>query len=510
MKIDRHQKLPSAGPARESLRKKGQFWTPDWVAEAMITYVLGGSSTEIFDPAVGAGAFFRATKNVSLTQQREIKLLGMELDPESRQQALDAGLSVGDLREVEIRDFLLNPPRREFDAIVANPPYIRHHRLSQETKSYLKHFGTNLIGKPLDGRAGYHVYFFLRALQVLSKQGRLAFIMPADVCEGVFAKVLWRWVLGNYRLDAVITFAPEATPFPGVDTNAIVFMLRNDIPKTAFTWAKCLSPNDSKLRAWVASNFQNSEIEILAGSRTIKEAGETGLSRPPSNGVRHRAVLGDFAFAMRGIATGANDFFFLTQTRARELCIPMEWLIPAVGRTRDVPGEVITADTIGDLKASGRPTLLLSLDATPQATLPKPLRQYVKHGEKLGLDKRSLIASRNPWYKMEVRTTPPFLFAYLGRRNARFIRNLAGVVPLTGFLCLYSRRSDLDFIEKLWNVLRDPETINNLALVGKSYGAGAIKVEPRALERLPLPESVLRRWGLDWNPSPEQLDLIGA
>ena len=510
MKINRHRKLPSAGPARESLRKKGQFWTPDWVAEAMITYVLGGSSTDIFDPAVGAGAFFKAAKNVSLTQQREINLLGMELDPESRQQALDAGLSVGDLREVEIRDFLLNPPKREFDAIVANPPYIRHHRLSQETKSYLKHFGTNLIGKPLDGRAGYHVYFFLRALQVLSKQGRLAFIMPADVCEGVFAKVLWRWVLGNYRLDAVITFAPEATPFPGVDTNAIVFMLRNDKPKTAFTWAKCLSPNDSKLRAWVASNFQNSEIEIHASSRTIKEAVETGLSRPPSNGVRHRAVLGDFAFVVRGIATGANDFFFLTQARARELCIPTEWLIPAVGRTRDVPGEVITADTIGDLKASGRPTLLLSLDATPQATLPKPLRQYVKHGEKLGLDKRSLISSRNPWYKMEVRTTPPFLFAYLGRRNARFIRNLAGVVPLTGFLCLYSRSSDLDFIEKLWNVLRDSETINNLALVGKSYGAGAIKVEPRALERLPLPESVLRRWGLDWNPLPEQLDLIGA
>jgi hypothetical protein len=476
----------------------------------MITYALGGSSTEIFDPAVGAGAFFRAAKTVISIQQREIKLLGMELDPESRQQALDTGLSVGDLREVEFRDFLLNPPTRVFDAIVANPPYIRHHRLSQETKSYLKHFGTKLIGKSLDGRAGYHVYFFLRALQVLSKQGRLAFIMPADVCEGVFANTLWRWVLDNYRLDAVITFAPEATPFPGVDTNAIVFMLRNDKPRTTFTWAKCLSPNDAKLSAWVDSNFQNSGIGIHANSRTIKEALETGLSRPPSNGVPHGAVLGDFAFAVRGIATGANEFFFLTQARARELCIPTEWLISAVGRTRDVPGEWITPDTIGDLKASGRPTLLLSLDGTPQATLPEPLRQYVKHGEELGLDKRSLISSRNPWYKMEVRTTPPFLFAYLGRRNARFIRNLAGVVPLTGFLCLYPRRTELDFIEKLWNVLRDPETISNLALVGKSYGAGAIKVEPRALERLPLPESVLRRWGLDWNPTPEQLNLIGA
>ena len=51
--------------------------------------------------------------------------------------------------------------------------------------------------------------------------------MPADVCEGVFADVLWRWLVTKYRLDAVITFAPDATPFPAVDTNAIVFMLRN-------------------------------------------------------------------------------------------------------------------------------------------------------------------------------------------------------------------------------------------------------------------------------------------
>jgi adenine-specific DNA-methyltransferase len=111
---------------------------------------------------------------------------------------------------------------------------------------------------------------------------------------------------------------------------------------------------------------------------------------------------------------------------------------------------------------------------------------------------------------MEVRTTPPFLFAYLGRRNARFIRNLAGIVPLTGFLCLYSKRPDPDYVEKLWNVLRDPETISNLPLVGKSYGSGAIKVEPRALERLPLPESSLQRWGLEWKQYPEQLNLIDA
>jgi len=35
-----HQKLPSNWDEREVLRDKGQFWTPSWVAEAMVSYVF--------------------------------------------------------------------------------------------------------------------------------------------------------------------------------------------------------------------------------------------------------------------------------------------------------------------------------------------------------------------------------------------------------------------------------------------------------------------------------------
>ena len=94
---------------------------------------------------------------------------------------------------------------------------------------------------------------------------------------------------------------------------------------------------------------------------------------------------------------------------------------------------------------------------------------------------------------METRRVPPFIFAYLGRRNARFIRNRAGCLPLTAFLCVYPKSEEPGFIESLWQALNHPNTLANLKLVGKTYGSGAIKVEPRALERLPLPAGVLSR-----------------
>jgi hypothetical protein len=121
---------------------------------------------------------------------------------------------------------------------------------------------------------------------------------------------------------------------------------------------------------------------------------------------------------------------------------------------------------------------------------PPTVQNYLLRGEEIGLHRKPLIATRRPWYKMETRNAPPFLFAYLGRRSARFIRNTARVIPLTGFLCVYPNQDDNESIEKLWQVLRQPEVVFNLSIVGKSYGDGAIKVEPRALEKLPLPSAI--------------------
>src|SRR2546423_9459303 len=166
MKRTRHQTLPSAGPEREALRRKGQFWTPDWVAEAMVAYVLAGGSRHVFDPAVGAGAFFRAAKSVAAEGGRRVLLLGAEVDGDALRDARQNGLSEDDLSQVHLSDFVLRPPQEKFDAIVGNPPYIRHHRLPAPVKAELKRLGARLTGTALDGRARLHVYFLLRARQL--------------------------------------------------------------------------------------------------------------------------------------------------------------------------------------------------------------------------------------------------------------------------------------------------------------------------------------------------------
>ncbi len=502
--MSRKQKLPTNWADREILRVKGQFWTPDWVADAMVSYAIAGGVNELFDPAVGAGAFFLAARRVALQTGIELQLSGTEVDPKVLIEGKKWGLTDQDLSNVQICDFVLNSPGMSLAATVANPPYIRHHRLSSAVKTQLTSLCQNITGFTIDGRAGLHVYFLLKALSMLRDNGRLAFIMPADTVEGVFAKKLWNWITHHYCLDAVVSFAPEATPFPGVDTNVLIFFIRKSQPGQQFNWVRCLAMHPDELKNWVLSDFKmtnRSSLEVQI--RDVAEALSSGLSRPATDALNSAYRLVKYAKIMRGVATGSNKFFFLTRLQADNLQIPSAFLKLSLGRTRDVPGDAITYQTIEDADKAGRPTLLLSLDGRPVESFPASIQSYLAKGVALELPSLALIKQRKPWYKMEARTAPPFLFAYLGRRNARFIRNEANIIPLTSFLCVYPRCQDPQHIAALWRVLSHPETMRNLAFVGKSYGAGAIKVEPRALETLPLPESIVQETGLD---SYNQLD----
>lgn len=502
----KHQDLPTTGPAREALREKGQFWTPDWVASAMVQYVRPSSTGHLFDPAAGACSFFRACRQQMASG---VTFYGCDIDLSSLSEATSAGIEAQDLRRVEQRDFVLNPPSCKFMSIVANPPYIRHHRLSQSTKQALRLISRTLIGKDLDGRAGLHVYFLIRALDLLAHGGRLAFIIPGDTFEGVFASSLWEWITRNYVVNAVVTFSGDATPFPGVDTNAVVVFIRNAGSTSRFIWGRCTEADSPKLARWVSTDFEGDFPGALC-FRELEEALRTGLSRPP-RAPHDGPTLGTFASVVRGIATGDNDFFFLNSQQITDLGISDSFFVRAIGRTRDAIRDRITVEDLADLDRSGRPTFLLSLGNADINNLPRPLQTYLRKGEDRGVNKHTLVATRRPWYRMEKRSTPPLLFAYLGRRNARFILNEAAVVPLTGFLCIYTKPG-ID-CGALWQALNHPQTLQNLRLVAKSYGSDAIKVEPRALERLPILTSIAAQFGLGGHskvPKQPSLDFAPA
>lgn len=484
------QRLPASGPGREALRTKGQFWTPQWLARAMASWATASHPHTLFDPAVGPGTFFAAARDVGFKGI----FSGYELDQTALAESYKLGLSPTELGEITVGDFIQQSPTGNFPAIISNPPYIRHHRLSEHQKLELRQLAKRCLGFPLDGRVGLHLYFLLKCLDHLAPGGRLAFLLPADVCEGVSSTAVWARLAERFHIDAVLTFDANAAPFPKVDTNAMVFLLSNRPPAKKILWARILKPETDAVLEALDSKPRSDVAEVR--HRELSEALVTGLSRPPRHKGSSGVPLSAFARVVRGIATGANEFFFLTSDQIHRHGLDKRFFKRAIGRTRDCPSDTVSCAHIEALDKAGRPTWLLSLGKQSKAELPASVRDYIEAGEAMKLNGRPLIKTRTPWYRMEERGVPGLLFAYLGRRDCRFILNRSGVLPLTGFLCVYPWNDSRQFCEKLWRALNHPATIANLIFVGKSYGGGALKVEPRQLDSLEIPQHVLDEVGL--------------
>ncbi|MGA3267509.1 MAG: N-6 DNA methylase [Verrucomicrobiota bacterium] len=488
------QSLPNAWTEREDLREKGQFWTPPWLAKIMASWVTEKHPGTLFDPAVGPGTFFSAARAVGYTGHFD----GFELHETAFADGEKIGLTRNDFSRIEVADFISSRLTRTFPAIISNPPYIRHHRLGEQRKTELRAIAVRVLGFALDGRVGLHVYFLLKCLEHLSPSGRLAFLLPADVCEGISSRALWSRLCERYRLEAILTFDESAVPFPQVDTNAMVFLMSHSAPDRHFKWLRVKERDADSVLHSIQSlkNGQDTDKAVVCQERELSEALTTGLSRPSRPAASHGIPLSHFARVVRGIATGANEFFFFTREQVKSLGLAPRFFIRAIGRTRDCREDILRPATLEQLDLAGRPTWLLNLDNTPKERLPASLRSHLESGEQQQFHQRPLIQSRRPWYKMERRIPPPILFAYLGRRDCRFILNEAGVVPLTGFLCVYPWDTNRDAIRRLWRALNHPDTLQNLAFTGKSYGGGALKVEPRQLDNLEIPASVLEEIGL--------------
>src|SRR5262245_7173327 len=128
-------------------------------------------------------------------------------------------------------------------------------------------------------------------------------------------------------------------------------MVEHAAPKQHFLWPRCDKSPSGHLTEWTLPGpDESSRNGLVVYNRELEEALATGLSRLPSHERIVGPTLGDFARVMRGIATGANEFFFLTTEQARALRIPDEFLIQAIGRTRDLSSDEITFETLKSLE----------------------------------------------------------------------------------------------------------------------------------------------------------------
>jgi hypothetical protein len=332
----------------------------------------------------------------------------------------------------------------------------------------------------------------VKALAHLKKDGKLSFLVPADTFEGVFSKPLWKAIAEKYHIEGILTFDSKAAAFPGVDTNASVVFIENTKPTGNFRWLRWFGEDPRNLSEAVRFGLSDRRAEAQVMGLDISnvelyDAIETGFTRLHTSEPVDGRPLNQFATMMRGVASGSNEFFLMTKSRMDALGLSEKYFVRTIPRVRDATVQQISLEFLNLLDAAGRPTYLLSVDA--ETVIDDALKNYLEEGEKLRINQGALVSMRRQWFFMEKRKPVPILFAYLGRRNNRFIESLTDLTPLTGFLCVYPNPG-VDK-HKLLKALNHPSSIQELSRIGKSYGDGAVKVEPGGLRKMVIPLDAL-------------------
>jgi hypothetical protein len=192
----------------------------------------------------------------------------------------------------------------------------------------------------------------------------------------------------------------------------------------------------------------------------------------------------------RGIATGANQFFTLSEAEAKENRIGPQFLKPVIANSRATPNYNFTEDDFRNLLRDGHKSWLLSCNK-PKSDLKSHagLLNYLTSGEKKEINKRYLTRTRDLWYAQEKRTPAPIVFTYMSREKPRFIYNEANALALNTLHMIQPGRSVADDerrLKALLCYLNSGVCRSILKRTGRVYGGGLVKLEPREVENLPV------------------------
>lgn len=465
---------------REDRYRLGQYFTPEPVANFMATHIIGDGAKSVLDPAVGGGVLLRAIGDGA-------KRYGIDIDDDA------VGLARASMEpsrlpvEVEQGDFLDRDrwpfSAETFDAIIANPPYIRHHNLSAEHKALATQYSREFNAR-VSTLSGSYIYFFLEAIRRLREGGRLVFITPTEFLDVRYGTAVKQVLLRHCEIDDILVLQQDELAFDGVlTTSAITICTKTAVPRRAIRLTEATADHSGVKRG--ASVELPRELARPELPWTALLPTRAARLRPLMESRPHR--LGDYARVRRGIATGDNSFFCLTQAEVDEHGIEPRFLVPAVLGARDIPtkGPLTKELWQSGLEAGRRGWLLWC--HLPKADLSGTnVLRYIEEGEGRGLHERFNCRSRKPWYGVERVDPPDYFVTYMARDSARFVRNKAGARCMTSLLNLWAKppvtADDLD------RVLHDPVNAVLLREFGRTYGGGLGKIEPGDLVELPVPE----------------------
>jgi len=477
-----------------ALRKaRGAFFTPDEITRFISHWAIGGPDDRILEPSAGDAAFLVAAVNrlrqLASDVSRAPAVDGVELHRYSARVARQRVREAGGVPQVEEGDFFLVPPRPVYDAVIGNPPYIRYQDFTGHSRARSREAALR-AGVSLTGLASSWAAFTAHSALFLKDGGRLGLVLPAELLSVNYAAPIRKFLFSRFRTIELVLFDEQVFPEAEAD---VVLLLASGYQQ---------GPTDHAVIRQARNAADLADLgDGLAWTPTEPAGKWTGSLVQPVATEPLRALLRGGAFTMLegwgdttlGIVTGNNKYFTLSPARVQELGLPRNELLrlspPGSSHLR---GLVLSRGMLARLGAKGKATYLFSPGATPS---PQACA-YIDVGKKAGVDEAYKCRVRKEWYRVPLLRPADLLLTCMNADTPRLTTNQADARHLNSVHGVYLAANLRSLGRELLPLASlNSVTMLNAEMVGRSYGGGILKIEPREADvwAMPSPAFVTAR-----------------
>ncbi|WP_200820258.1 HsdM family class I SAM-dependent methyltransferase [Mycolicibacterium houstonense] len=471
-------------------KARGAFFTPTPITEYLAQWAVRSADERILEPSAGDAAFLiAATHRLQRLGAGEPALHGVEIHRSSAATARRRVAEAGGRAHIRTADFFAIEPRGEYTAVIGNPPYIRYQEFRGATRAQSRRAALK-AGVTLSGLASSWAAFTVHAALFLKPGGRLALVLPAELLSVNYAAAVRKFLFDRFTSVELVMFDEQVFPEAEADVvllladgygggpcgHAVIHRARNADSLTTELAQRRWSPRDPADK-WVSGLIGNAPVDALHclhtdGTFTLLETwGDTTL----------------------GMVTGNNGFFALSPDRVRELGLRRTDLLPlSPPGSAHLRGLTLTAEQLARLGEDGRSVHLFR----PTGQLSAAAQRYIDAGHAAGVHLAYKCRVRRPWYQVPLVNPADLLLTCMNADTPRLITNRAKAHHLNSVHGVYLR----DEIRALGRDLLGLAALNSVTvlhaeIVGRSYGGGILKIEPREADRwlVPSPDLVTAR-----------------
>lgn len=462
---------------------RGAYYTPRKLANAVVRLFASENIDTVLEPSCGNGVFLDSLNETSLFEKIST-IDAVEIETSEAKKVFDKYKSIPQVNVInqDFFDFYKEVlDKKTYDLILGNPPYIRYQYLKETQRDCQAQILTS-HGMKSNKLINAWVAFMVACVQLLSENGKIAFVIPAEILQVAYAEDLRLYLANHLAKITLITF--EQLVFPNIEQEVVVFigekgntekgiriMEINDLGEFD---ALDLASNDFQpvqhvKEKWTKYFISGNEIHLIQQLRSDKRFSK----------------FSKYGIINIGITTGNNNYFSITEKIADRYQLEAATL-PLIGRSSHAHGIYFTETDWNLNKSTGKPARLVRFPDTPYEDYPQGYKDYIKTGETNNEHVGYKCSIRDRWYIVPSVWVPDAFFLRRNNLYPKFVLNRCGAVS-TDTMHRIKFNDDVE-PENILLAYYNSISFAFTEICGRSYGGGVLEILPGEMGNILLPE----------------------